>query len=176
MTQVTSTVENVKKGIVLTTLNNLLKTKNTLTAKEIKDACCNVAEHYYWTKDFINTCLKEFAEKKIHNMEQWLDDPNCWSLFSKKDSKVMNKVITPKEALEMICNSKGHFFSVMFKKKTDKTTRNINCQYVVGQKRSGNIIKVKESGLLKKGLNPIRSFDYTTIQELRMNKTTYSVK
>ena len=73
-------------------------------------------------------------------------------------------------------NSKGHFFSVMFKKKTDKTTRNISCQYVVGQKRSGNIIKVKESGLLKKGLNPIRSFDYTTIQELRMNKTTYSVK
>lgn len=87
------------------------------------------------------------------------------------------KSISRTTAVEMMKESKGRFFTVVYKKK-DGSERQMNCQYLKGQRKSSlGYVKVKEASLLRKDPeNCIKSIDSRTVISLRMGGLTYKVK
>ena len=85
--------------------------------------------------------------------------------------------ISKTAALEMIKNSKGKFFTVKFLKNNGKE-RILNCQYMKDQKSNDfGLVKVKEVSKLKneKIDSWIKSFSINKLQEIRINKQTYTI-
>lgn len=98
------------------------------------------------------------------------------------------KTISRTKALDLIQNSKGHFFKVVFTKKKDGKERTMNAQYVKGQGTSAlGLVKVKESSLMKKlkqtgdintipSKSVIRSFNINNLKSLGIGGQLYKVR
>ena len=86
--------------------------------------------------------------------------------------------ITKHNALDLMKNSKGHFFTAIFRKK-DNTLRKINCQYLKDQEQSElGYVKVNELCKLKSkgGETAVRSINLQTIEILVIGKNVFKVK
>lgn len=80
------------------------------------------------------------------------------------------------QALQLMQDNKGRFFTVTFSKK-DGTARTLNGQYVAGQNPDPlGYVKVKEAGKMKSGENPIRNVNLQTLQAIKIGGKFYSVK
>jgi ribosomal protein S17 len=101
--------------------------------------------------------------------------------------KTSKKTITRSKALDLVQNSKGHFFKVIFTKTKDGSERTMNCQYVKGQTVSPlGVVKVKETSLQKKlkqtgdintipSKSVIRSFNINNLKVLGIGGKLYKV-
>lgn len=104
-----------------------------------------------------------------------------------KKTKTPRNTITRTKALELVQNSKGHFFKVVFTKVEDGSERTMNCQYVKGQTVSPlGVVKVKETSLQKKlkqtgdintipSKSVIRSFNINNLKVLGIGGKLYKV-
>ena len=91
--------------------------------------------------------------------------------------EIEKKTISKHNALDLMKNSKGHFFTVVFRKK-DGTLRKINSQYLKEQDQSElGYVKVRELSKLKKsGETSIRSINLQTIESLVIEGRTFTIK
>jgi hypothetical protein len=87
------------------------------------------------------------------------------------------KAISKKKALDLIQNNKGRFFTATFVKKTDGSVRVMNAQYLPGQTISGDTVKVKDAALCRSNPgNCIRSFDLSTVHQIKIGGNLYKIK
>lgn len=83
--------------------------------------------------------------------------------------------LTAVQALGLMQNNKGHFFTATFIKK-DGTRRTINCQYLKDQSQTtAGYVKVRETGKLKTGVNAIRQINLNTLEELKIAGKVYQL-
>lgn len=85
-------------------------------------------------------------------------------------------VISRTQALLLMQDNKGHFFTAEFRKQ-DNSVRKLNGQYVPGQKVNGlGYVLVKEASKMKSGVNPIRNVNMQTLSALKIGGIQYQVK
>lgn len=197
-----STAANiVRRGLLLKSVQNLLKPKNSVSISEIKADLRKNYPAYYWDKAFVNRCMDEFVKLGVYkytNVTETYYDPKKpiekataapkttpakspkkakVAKSAKKDKWATSARISKSRALAKIQNSKGHFFSVQFTKKGDGTMRTMNCQYLPGQTVILGIVKVKEASLVRsKDANPVRSFDMNTLKKVSIGGQVYNVR
>lgn len=187
-------VNVIRKGLVFKTAQDLLLPNNKTTTLEIKTQLRLTNPEYYWDQSFVSTCMDEFSATGVFNyvnMGSYRTYSDPKKSVKNPTKNVTTKTVTVKvsvkpsktskvsktKALDLMQNSKGKFFTVTFNKKGDGTVRTLNCQYMAGQKITGNIIKVKEASLLlKKDPNPMRSFDLNTLKKLSISGQVYNIK
>lgn len=183
----------VTKNDVLNTANSLLKANNTVTNLEIK---VELRKNHSVTQKEVSDFMIELTKDGHFTY----NDNGTYRIYSniKQNNKVMTQprqangrfaslTSTPStkanrisrlKALELMQNSKGHFFTVEFIKKKDNTLRKLNGQYVKDQKLSNlGYVLVKESSKLKaKDKEPIRNVNLQTLQTLKIGGVLYTVK
>lgn len=112
------------------------------------------------------------------------------NVTAKKAKKTPTKAksISKAKALDLIQNSKGHFFKAVFIKKKDGKERTLNGQYVKGQTVSPlGLVRVKESSLMKKlkktgdintipSKSVIRSFNINNLKTLGIAGQNYKIR
>ena len=82
------------------------------------------------------------------------------------------KKINRTQALELMTNNKGRFFTVSFLKKDD-SERTINGRYVSHDKLG--YVKVSEMSKKKKGERDVRNVNLQTIFFLKANGNSYKI-
>lgn len=92
-------------------------------------------------------------------------------------NEVKGSKISRRNALDLMKNSRGAFFTAVVTKK-DKTKRVINGQFVKGQEPSElGYVKVKEAVKLKTGsTSSIRHINLQTIEELRISGRKFKIQ
>lgn len=184
--------DNIRKGLVLKTAQRLLKPNNTVTTLEIKNDLRLSNKAIKWNQDFISEAMDSFSGMGIFNYVsngtyRTYSDPTrpVTKAIVSVPAKVVTKTptrsrkggISTKDALKLMQESKGRFFTVTFDKKSTGSERILNCQYISGQKITGNLVKVKEASLLlKKDPNPVRSFDLNTLKKVSISGKVFNVK
>lgn len=90
-------------------------------------------------------------------------------------AEIKGKSISRTQALELMKNNKGHFFTAVFVTKEDKL-RTINGQYLKDQGDSVlGYVKVTESSKAKKKSNAVRNVNLQTLQLLKIGKKIFNV-
>lgn len=186
----------VRKGLVLACAQTLLSPNNTVTTLEIKTELRKTQPQYYWTQDVVSKIMDEFSQNKVFTYTdngtfRTYSDPSR-SMPAPKKARASRKTavtktaknsspkqkyastITRAQALKMMANNKGHFFTATFVK-TDGTTRVMNCQYLAGQTPDKTSVKVRESCLLKAGDAAIRQITLDRLKELKIAGSTHKV-
>lgn len=188
----------VRKGLVLACAQTLLSPNNTVTTLEIKTQLRKTQPAYHWTQAVVSAIMDDFSANKVftytdNGTYRTYSDPSRVSMTksprvraSKKTTvtkKAVNaspkqkytSTITRAQALKMMANNKGHFFTATFVK-TDGTTRVMNCQYLSGQVLDKTSVKVRESSLLKQGDAAIRQITLDRLKSLKIAGNTYGIK
>ena len=94
---------------------------------------------------------------------------------SKSVSEIKVKNIGRTQALELIKNNKGKFFTAVYITKKDKL-RTINCQYLKDQGVSElGYVKVVENVKLKNKEQGIRNLNLQTLQLLKIGGKVFNV-
>jgi hypothetical protein len=198
-TNTTSTV----KALVLGCAQSLMRANNTCTTLEIKLELRKTQPAYYWTQQIVSNIMDEFATAKVFTYSdngtfRTYSDPSrpvtkvTKATKASKSTKTATKVakssspakkftatgtISKTAALKLIRNNKGHFFTVVFTKKEDGSTRTMNCQYLSGQTVDKDYVKVREASLIRSNNpNPIRQFATSNMKMLSIAGTCYKVK
>jgi len=199
-------VELAKRGLVFRTLVNVLTKNNATSVPQIKEELRKTHGEYFWNETFVRTVMNDYVTtsvlkvnpNNVYYMAKWpigkikteVPTPAPLTVAAKtpvsnkkapkapvKDKWVTNLSISKSKALSMMQNNKGRFFSVQFTKKSDKTLRTMNCQYLSGQTINLGIVKVKEAALLiAKDPNPVRSFDIHTVKRVSIAGNVYKIK
>jgi hypothetical protein len=198
-TNTTSTV----KALVLGCAQSLMRANNTCTTLEIKLELRKTQPAYFWTQQIVSNIMDEFATAKVFTYSdngtfRTYSDPSrpvtkvAKTTRASKTTKIATKVakssspakkftatgtLSRTAALKLIRNNKGHFFTVVFTKKEDGSTRTMNCQYLSGQTVDKNYVKVREASLIRTNdPNPIRQFATSNMKMLSIAGNCYKVK
>lgn len=184
------------KDAVQNTAKKLLKANNTVTTLEIKAELRIKYPHFYWTQSSVSSIMDELyhdglfsfkdngiyrtyshptATKKVNSTT--IKKVSAPRKVAKAPSVVAQSTISKTKALDLIKNSKGHFFTATFTKK-DNTQRTINCQYLKDQTASDlGYVKVKEAAKLK--ANPkdsTRQINIQTLTTLKIGGNLYKIR
>jgi len=90
-------------------------------------------------------------------------------------AEIKTKNISRTQALELMKNNKGHFFSAVFVTKGNKL-RTINGQWLKDQGPSDlGYVKVRETSKLKSGKEAIRNVNLQTLELLKIAGKTFNV-
>lgn len=190
-----------KKQAVLDTANKLLKAQNTVTTLEIKTQLIIDYPEFFWKQDFISQEMDVLYSQGLFTYS----DNGTFRTYSAYPvpltvsptasvttprliignglktlrGKLTTKpsTISRKKAYDLMINNKGHFFTAIFIKQ-DGTERVMNCQYMKdGQSTlSLGYIRVKETGKLKTGVNPIRQINLQTLISLKIAGNFYKIR
>lgn len=182
-----------RKVLVLSCAQKLLSPNNTVTTLEIKTELRKTYPQYYWTQDVVSKIMNDFSTNKVFTYT----DNGTYRTYSNPTRKTRNTVkavskpapkkaatapsknysstITKSQALKMMMNNKGHFFTATFIK-ADNTSRTMNCQYLAGQVPDNKSVKVREACLMKSGDNAIRQITLDRLKELKIAGSTYKVR
>lgn len=187
-------------ALVLNCAQKLMMPNNSCSTLEIKMELRRTHPIYYWTQQIVSDIMNDlsksgtFKYKDNGTFRTYFTENKNTSVgkstktvvkkstvstkaVTKSPTKSYDSTISKKKALELIRNNKGRFFTVVFTKKEDGSTRTMNCQYLTNQKISNEFIKVKEMSLvIKKDNNPIRQFATSTLKSLNIGKVNYKIK
>lgn len=189
------TKQQLMKDIVLSTANRLLAANNTVTNLEIKVELIRTDPEFFWTQASISGIMDNLAQTGTftytdNGTYRTYSNPNFTpvapiaapvtvttaTIVSQPVIKKVVKRISKTKALDLMKNSKGHFFTAVFVKK-DGMERVINCQYLKDQDISSlGLIKVKETGKLKLNENPIRQINLQTLKQLSVGGQVYKIR
>ena len=169
------------KNLVRIVTNDLLKVNNTVSTLEVKTELRKRYSPYYWTQKIVSDFMDEMYNNgelvfKDNGTFREYSDPTKVKVAKVKAVPVKGGKISRKQALELMKNNKGHFFTATFTKKNGDL-RTINCQYLKDQTNIElGYVKVKESGKAKKGENAVRNVNLQTLSELRIAGAVYTIK
>lgn len=169
-----------KLKLVEKTANTLLQANNTITTLEIKNALRRKYPSMVWNQDQISLAMIDFTKNNKYNY----NDNGTYRVYSSIKPTVSTKTvvtsiprksnnrISRKRALELIQNSNGKFFGVVFTKKNGEE-RKMTC------KIDKNKLNPSHLGYLTvfdvKDNNTPKSLNLQTLSELKTNKTFYKV-
>lgn len=195
--KVEMTKQQLMIDAVKATADRLLKANNTVTTLEIKVELRKTDPEFYWSQVIVSKIMDDLAQAGTYVYT----DNGSYRIYSSlmvqapsvasgiatapvtktAKPKVKATVVPParisrKNALYLMQNSKGHFFTAVFTKQ-DGTERTINCQYLKDQANADlGYVKVKETGKLKTGDNPIRQINLQTLKALSIGGNHYKVR
>lgn len=198
-TKITTKTMSTFKQAVLDAATKLLKANNTVTTLEIKTELRTsvTTSSLYSTQDNVSSAMQEleqegkfiFVDTGVYRI---YSDPQKTVTPTTTKQQIVNTVATSRvstrKALDLIRNSKGHFFTVEFIKQDDNKLRTMNCQYLSGQDIDPlGVIKVKEASklkaynkLVKLGQTPkkdyIRSFNVSTLKSLSIGGQNLKIR
>lgn len=191
----------VKKQAVLDTANKLLKAQNTVTTLEIKTQLIIDHPEFFWKQDFISQEMDALYHQGLFTYS----DNGTFRTYSAYPSplivssgavtttptltigtglktlpgKITTKpaIISRKKAYELMVGNKGHFFTATFVKQNGDE-RVMNCQYAKDNQSALSLgyIRVKETGKMKKGENPIRQINLQTLISLKIAGSFYKIR
>lgn len=196
-------VNQLMKAALLVVANDLLKANNTVTTLEIKTELRKRNPEFYWDQATVSKMMDELAQANTYIYT----DNGVYRIYSQSanqtapyipvaqtvtptTAKISAKVratrtkvtsagskITRKQALELMKNNKGHFFTATFVKK-DGSTRVMNCQYLKDQSNSDlGYVKVKEAAKMKTSPSDCtRQINLQTLQSLTIGGQVHKIK
>jgi hypothetical protein len=184
-------LQNEAKRVAL----EMCKPNNTITTLEVKQELrkqypwvrWNQNDLHNWFEDFVNDgtfkivadngTYRTYADPKQKARKSAPVKANVTKVTKVAVTTPRGKTITRKQALSLMQNNRGHFFTATFIKK-DKTERTLNGQYLKDQDdpATTGYVKVKESGKLKVGENPIRNINLDTLKQLRIQGKDFKIR
>lgn len=197
---VVENIHSLKRMVIVNIMTDLLIANNTVTTLEIKTEARTLYPDFYWDQATVSKVLDELANKGaltytdngvFRTYSEAITKKIVPATTSKKTAvktttkKSNNKILTAKatrtisrrEALHLIENNKGHFFSVVFDKKSGEE-RVMNAQYLSDQSDSSlGYVKVKETGKMRTDpKKAIRNINLQTLKKISIAGKTYNVK
>lgn len=171
---------NNTEKLVYGMAKELLKANNTVTTLEIKTALRKISPTLNWKQQEVSDAMNNLSKQGLFTYT----DNSVYRTYSavkqqNKTTKTMATTTNKKgsisrtAAIDMIRNSKGHFFTVTFTKK-DGSLRTMNCQYSkdVPQRQShlGYVTVMEVSEKAPKNVNT------QTLSALKIGGKNYSIK
>lgn len=203
------TTNQLMKDALRAQVDKLLKANNTVTTLEVKVELRKTDPEFYWDQATVSRMMDELYQDNVvtytdngtYRIYSQTVTPNPTVVAStqaivsgsvqstpQKPTKQPVKRITKTKALDLIRNSKGHFFKVVFVKKEDGKERTLNGQYVKDQTPSPlGLVRVKEASLMKQfkkegtlanipSKSVIRSFNINNLKSLGIGGETYKIR
>lgn len=185
------------QAAVVKAANELVVANNTFSTLELKLKLRKDEPSFYWTQATVSAIMDDLSKQGKYTYTdngtfRTYSDPARKAPVVNKVVKTVTKTATPvkksivttngtkisrTKALDLMKNSKGHFFTVEFMKK-DGSTRILNGQWVKNQTEMHlGYILVKESAKLKaKVKEPIRNVNLQTLKALKIDGQVYQVR
>lgn len=172
----------LRRVIVETAVKELLVAANKVTPLETTTLLKKKVGQFHWTKDNVGEVLEQIASSGKLTSE----DKGSYKIYSVvkgvklgaedklKVEDIKKSNISRTDALKLIQNNKGHFFTATFVNKEDEL-RTINAQYLKDSDTKLGYVKVRETSKMGKGENPIRNINLQTLEELRIGGKTFKV-
>lgn len=198
---VVENIHSLKRMVIVNIMTDLLTANNTVTTLEIKTEARTLYPDFYWDQATVSKVLDELASKgaltytdngtfrtysevvtkRFVNTTPTTPKKAVKTTTKRSNNKILtakvNGTITRTKALKLIENNKGHFFSVVFDKKSGEE-RVMNAQYLSDQSDSSlGYVKVKETGKMRTDpKKAIRNINLQTLKKISIAGKTYNVK
>lgn len=195
------TTNQLMKDALKAQVDKLLKANNTVTTLEVKVELRKTDPEFYWDQATVSRMMDELAQDgtltytdngtyrtysavnstlpsqtTVGVSGHGVTTPTTVKTPQKITKTVGVKKISRTKALDLLKNSKGHFFTAVFVKK-DNTDRTINAQYIKDQTPSVlGLVKVRETSKLKANENPIRQININTLKSLSIGGEIYKIR
>lgn len=181
-------IKRLKQGHMSAVVLQLLEANNTITTLEVKNELRRQHPDFAWVQKEVSDFMNEMHLKG----DLVYEDNGTYRVYSgespkknsvKKDpktkkalKKVKAKRISRSDALDLMLNNKGYFFTAEFVKK-DGEVRVMNCQCLKNQDTRLGYVKVKEASLMRS--NPtdcVRQINIQTLKSLKIGGVAYKIK
>lgn len=174
--------ESLRTVIVETGAKELLVASNKVTSLEVTSLLKKKVAQFHWTKDNVGEILDQIeAAGKLTS-----ESKGSYKIYSSikgvklgkeavEVSAISKTSIGRKQALELMRNNKGRFFTATFVNK-ENNLRTINAQYLKDQGTTDlGYVKVRETSKMKGEENSIRQINLQTLEELSIGGKTFKV-